>query len=129
MLVARQRFMNSLIFHHHKRNAIGERPVFIAPFAHSRQAAIEKIGSERNNFHTRTGAHPGHERQKIGVIFRAGTGISQFQQNKFRRDDEPGNFGFSQCAFVVRLGIVQQGQIEKRVGKNGVHDFFGSPLT
>jgi hypothetical protein len=30
---------------------------------------------------------------------------------------------------VVRLGIVQQGQIEKRVGKNGVHDFFGSPLT
>src|ERR1035441_9204021 len=66
MLVARQRFMNSLIFHHHKRNAIGERPVFIAPFAHSRQVAIEKIGSERNNFHTRTGAHPGHERQKIG---------------------------------------------------------------
>jgi hypothetical protein len=63
------------------------------------------------------------------VIFRPGAGVSQFQQNKLRRDDEPGNFGFSQCALVVRLGVVQQSQIEKSVGKNGVHDFFGSPLT
>lgn len=129
MLIARQRLVNSFIFHHYERNAVGERPVLIAPFAHSRQAAIEKFGSERNDFHARTGAHSRDQRQKIGVIFRPGAGVSQFQQDKFRRDDLPGNDGFGQRALVAWLAAVQQGQIEKRVGKNSVHDFFGSPLT
>ena len=129
MLVARQRSANSFIFHHNERNAIRERPIFVVSLAHALHAAIEKFGSERNNFHARTGAHSRDQRQKIGVIFRSGTGVSQFQQNKFRCDGQAGNFGFNQRAFVIRLGFIQQSQIEKSVGENGVHDFSGSPLT
>lgn len=129
MLIARQRLLKSFSFHHDERNAIRERPIFIAPVAHPPQAAIEKFGTDRNDFNSWTGAHSRHKRQKIGVIFRAGAGISQFQQDEFRRDDEPGNFGFSERAFVARLGFVQQSQIEESVGKDGVHGFFGSPLT
>jgi hypothetical protein len=63
------------------------------------------------------------------VVLGAGASIAQFKKNELRGDDAPADLRLRQRPFVARLVIVLQRQIEIRVGKNGAHDFFGSPLT
>jgi hypothetical protein len=40
----------------------------------------EQLGIEKDNRYARAGAHAIDQRKKVGVIFRSGTGIAEFQQ-------------------------------------------------
>ena len=45
VLIFRQCFTKSFIFHDDERDAVGKRPVLITPQAHAFKAAIEKLGT------------------------------------------------------------------------------------
>lgn len=68
-----------------------------------------------------------NRRGEVGVIFRAGTGVSQFQQNKLGGQDGSPGFGLRQGPVVRRVTRVRERLIEKRVREDSVHDGLETP--
>jgi len=83
MLVSCEGIVNVMFLHHHKADAIRQRPVFVLPFAHELHTLIQQLRTQRHNERTRTGAQSRHERKKISMVGSTRAGVAQFQKNKF----------------------------------------------
>jgi len=68
-------------------------------------------------------------REEVCVVFGAGAGVAQLQQDKLGGNDGLVERYADQRLCVSRVIGPQQGQVEKRVREDRAHGFPGSPLT
>lgn len=128
MVIACERIADALVFHDNKRDAVGERPVFVRAGGHEVEAPLHQGRVQHDYPHPGARTHPGDERQEISVIRRAGACIAEFQKDELRGDQHLIPSGRRQSEMVRRIIFPKQGEIKERVGKDHVHGFFGSPL-
>jgi hypothetical protein len=129
MSISGEDIMDAMFLYHNKADAISKRPVFILPLTHELHTLIKQLRTQWHNGRARAGAKTRHEREKISMVGRTRAGIPQFQENKFGGDDGMAGARPGKGAGMHRIVAAQQRKIEGRVGENGAHDFFGSPLT
>lgn len=129
MPVRCERLLNSMILHHDKADAICQRPILILPLVHELHSAVKKVRVELDDTHAGTRAKSGYKREKVGMVGRSCASIAQFQQNELSREDRTGRSRFGQRPGMKRIVRPKQREVERSVGEDDAHDFFGSPLT
>ena len=68
--------MDTAFLHHDKADTIGQRLVFVLPFAHELHTLIKELRTKWHNGRTRTGAKTRHEREKISMVGGTRAGIA-----------------------------------------------------
>lgn len=127
--VACEGFIESMVLHDHKREAIDERPFLVAAAAVQSQSALEHVGRGRDNAHARVAVEQRDKFRRALAVGWSALRISQFDQYPFG-GEEVGSMGLRKlnAALMGCVGSVEQPEEIERVGEDEDHR-FGAPCA
>jgi hypothetical protein len=86
VVIERERSLQASLLHHDKRNAIGQRPMFIRSQFVERQSLGKQFGCRVNKLPIRRGANLANRGVCFRTVDRVGKRVHQFPENVFRSD-------------------------------------------
>lgn len=124
MTVVRERFGEARIAHHHKRNAIRERPLLVLATGEEVISALKQLLRNRNDTGVRVLLEPRVEFRKLSALGSPTHRIGDLQQNETRGETRSGNLPAQGDRRLVQFVVgIQRGEEEGRVGEDGLHRF------
>lgn len=127
MVIGGECFPDALIVHHHERNTIGKRPIFVGTVCEQFDTACEQFMTGFDNSGLRVVLNAFQQFKVCGSHLRLGKSVSHLGQDLFRRNcattERPNELYGLRMPLVP---FVHRGKVVVAVRENGPH-FFGCP--